>query len=217
MIRTTVTLFSACFGIIALGCILVKQEATAIAPEPTTEVLPADTSAVTLPGLAAPSLTSSFDARALPAVPPALIDDETLWLARAVYSETKRPHEQWLVAWVIRNRVETGYRGRQTYHDVVLDPFQFSAFNKGNPKRSKYGSLLPTSTVPGWQRVLRIAHHARHLDTEYRPFPRATRHFYSERSLPAGAPVWAEGRAPIYLPPTFDVEAERFRFFSGVI
>jgi len=47
--------------------------------------------------------------------------------------------------------------------------------------------------------------------------PRAPRHFYGVRELSAGAPVWAEGRAPVDLPPTFDVEADRFRFFSGGI
>ncbi|MEM1093835.1 MAG: cell wall hydrolase [Bacteroidota bacterium] len=216
MIRTTTTLFAVCFSVVALSFVAVEQEATAIAPAATPDVPPADTTEARSISTSL-YLDAAFDARALPAVPVSLIDDETLWLARAVYSETKRPEEQWLVAWVIRNRVETSYRGRQTYHEVVLDPYQFSAFNEGNPKRTKYGSLMPTSTVPGWERVLRIAHHARHLDAEHRPFPRATRHFYSERSLPAGAPVWAEGHAPVDLPPTFDVEAERFRFFADVI
>ena len=38
---------------------------------------------------------------------PAFITPEILWLARAMYSETKRPHEQELVAWVVRNRLES--------------------------------------------------------------------------------------------------------------
>ena len=216
MIRTTTSLFALCFAVIGIGWLLIEQEATAIETETATEVLPADTSAA--PHVVVePNVTPTFDVRQLPAVPANLIDDETLWLARAIYSETKRPDEQWLVAWVIRNRVETRYRGRRTYQEVVLDPFQFSAFNEGNPKRASYESLTPESSVAGWQRVLRIAYHARHLDGVHRPFPRSTRHFYSERSLPAGAPVWAEGQHPIDLPATFDIEAERFRFFSGVI
>jgi len=32
---------------------------------------------------------------------PGTIKESTLWLARAVYSETKLPHEQELVAWVV--------------------------------------------------------------------------------------------------------------------
>lgn len=51
----------------------------------------------------------------------AVTEDEILWLARTIFSETKRPHEQELVAWVVRNRVETGYRGNATYEAAVLD------------------------------------------------------------------------------------------------
>ncbi len=69
---------------------------------------------------------------------PADLEEPTLWLARAIYSETKLPHEQELVAWVVRNRVETAYRGRRTYRAVVLDPYQFSAFQ---PRRREAGPL----------------------------------------------------------------------------
>ncbi|WP_240332831.1 hypothetical protein [Salinibacter ruber] len=51
--------------------------------------------------------------------PPLNLEGPTLWLARAIYSETKLPHEQELVAWVVRNRVETAYRGRRTYRAVA--------------------------------------------------------------------------------------------------
>ena len=75
------------------------------------------------------------------------IDRETLWLARCVYSETNRPEEMELVAWTIRNRVETRYRGQSTYRGTVLDPFQFSAFNPGSSKRRHYLNLDPTSSA----------------------------------------------------------------------
>jgi hypothetical protein len=64
------------------------------------------------------------------------VSEDVLWLARVIYSETKRPHEQELVAWVVRNRVETAYRGKDTYRSTVLDPWQFSAFNANAPKRT---------------------------------------------------------------------------------
>jgi hypothetical protein len=118
-----------------------------------------------------------------PSITPAIVNESTVWLARAIYSETKLPHEQELVAWVVRNRVETQYRDRDTYKEVVLDPYQFSAFHPGASKRSFYLSLTPEVQLPAWQQALWIAHYVRHADEVYRPFSPETRHFYSERSM----------------------------------
>ncbi|ARA93503.1 hypothetical protein AWN76_010275 [Rhodothermaceae bacterium RA] len=153
----------------------------------------------------------------LPALPPEQLDSETLWLARCIFSETKRPHEQELIAWVVRNRVETAYRGKTTYREVVLDPYQFSAFNPGSPKRAFYTSLGLTSSMPGWQRALSIAHHVRHAPDSLRPFPLETRHFYSERSMPEQtSPVWAAGLHPVAPARLHPVDTRRFRFFADV-
>lgn len=151
-------------------------------------------------------------------LPPELVDDETLWLARCIFSETKRSHEQELVAWVIRNRVETGYRGKSTYRDVVLDPMQFSAFNPGSRKRQYYISLSPSSRIPGWQTALRIAHDVRWSDAEtWRPFSHRTRHFYSEQSMIGRRyPDWASGYNPVSPEREYEVEPRRFRFYEGV-
>ena len=145
------------------------------------------------------------------------IDEETLWLARAVYSETKQVHEQELVAWVIRNRVETGYRGKHTYKGVILDPYQFSAFNPRSPKRAFYTSLTPTDSLPGWQRALRIAHYVRYADSTYRPFSIKTRHFYSERSMIGRThPYWANDRRRVMPNWTYRVDQRRFRFYEAI-
>ena len=145
------------------------------------------------------------------------IDTETLWLARAIYSETKLVHEQELVAWVIRNRVETGYRGARSYREAVLEPFQFSAFNPGSPKRTFYGSLTPTDSLPGWQRALRIAHYVQHAESAYRPFPIKTRHFYSERSMIGRAhPHWVNNRQRVTPNWTYRVDQRRFRFYESI-
>jgi hypothetical protein len=155
--------------------------------------------------------------RRLTPVSPDWVDNETLWLARAIYSETKRPEEQELVAWVVRNRVETHYRGRASYQGVVLDPYQFSAFNPGNPKRRHYGSLTPHSNAWGWQAALTIAHHVRHAEASLRPFSIETRHFYSEQSMEGRShPVWAMGHQPVRPERRFQPEARRFRFFEGI-
>lgn len=155
--------------------------------------------------------------RKLTPLPSSRIDSETLWLARAVYSETKRAAEMELVAWVIRNRVETSYRGRKSYRDVVLDPFQFSAFNPGNGNRWYYANLDPQTDIQSWQRALTIAYRVRLAEPEYRPFSIKTRHFYSERSmLGSSYPNWAAGKRPVIPQRRFTIDERRFRFYEGV-
>jgi len=158
-----------------------------------------------------------FHPARLTAVAPEEVDAETLWLARVIYSESKYPEEQELVAWVVRNRVETRYRGRTTYRDVVLDPFQFSAFNIDNPKRDHYISLSPWSRARGWQRALSIAHHVRRADSTMRPFSVETRHFYSEISMVGREyPTWAVGLEPVTPERRYRPDARRFRFYEGI-
>ena len=145
----------------------------------------------------------------------ALNQDDILWLARVIYSETKKPHEQELVAWVVRNRVETEYRGRDTYQEVVLDPYQFSAFNRNNPKRSHYASLRWNDNAPGFRTALSIAAKVATSEPTERPFTETTRHFYSRRSMAGGcAPAWAANKRPVKLDRF--VEADRFRFYDRV-
>jgi len=151
-------------------------------------------------------------------LPPQLVDDETLWMARCIFSESKRPSEQELVAWVIRNRVETEYRGRNTYRDVVLDPMQFSAFNSNSEQKQFYESLTATSTVPGWQTALRISYEVRWADPQWRPFTSNTRHFYSEQSMTGQKhPDWALGFEPVDPERDYEIEPHRFRFFADVM
>lgn len=155
-------------------------------------------------------------AQQLPPVPPEAIDTETLWLARVIYSETKRPEEMELIAWVVRNRVETRYRGKSTYRDVVLDPFQFSAFIPYNPRRHYYLRLTPYAKAPGWQQALSIAYYVRFADSTHRPFSIRTRHFYSEQSMTGRLlPIWAEGVHPIQ-PTRYQVDERRFRFYEDI-
>lgn len=150
-------------------------------------------------------------------LPPERIDSETLWLARVIYSETKRPEEMELVAWVVRNRVETQYRGKKSYRDAVLDPFQFSAFNPGDRKRAHYTSLTPASSAAGFSNAVTIAHSVRHADANYRPFSKKTRHFYSERSMVGVKhPNWAKGGEKVNPQRNIELDERRFRFFANV-
>ncbi len=150
-------------------------------------------------------------------LPPDRIDVETLWLARCIYSETKRPDEMELVAWVVRNRVETEYRGRNSYRDVVLDPYQFSAFNPSSRKRWFYSDLDPATEIRSWQKALAIAYTVRQAAPTYRPFSIKTRHFYSERSMVGRQhPEWALGKTPVMPLRDFALDERRFRFYDDV-
>ena len=148
---------------------------------------------------------------------PAEVDEPTLWLARVIYSETKLRHEQELVAWVVRNRVETAYRGKNTYREVVLDPYQFSAFNPGSSKRSLLMHLEPETPLPRWQQALWIAYYVRHADPIYRPFSRQTRHFFSERSMMGRPkPFWARRHRFVSPGRDYQVDEHRFRFYEEI-
>ncbi|MEM9996537.1 MAG: hypothetical protein AAF809_02460 [Bacteroidota bacterium] len=190
----------AALGVFPLLAVLVKPAADAAdsAPPP----IPVELSAP----MVERTPTFSLDA----------VSPDVLWLARCIYSETKRPDEQELVAWVVRNRVDTRYRGQDSYREVVLDPFQFSAFNADSGKRRFYSSLTPESRWRGWQNALRIAHEVYWANQDDRPFHKRTRHFYSERSMKDFVkPYWVEGYAPIELP-NHDIDPWRFRFYKGV-
>jgi hypothetical protein len=150
-------------------------------------------------------------------LPPAELDAETLWLARVIYSETKRPEEMELVAWVVRNRVETGYRGNSSYRSAVLDPFQFSAFNPGDRKRQHYSNLNLRSNAPGFDRAIAIAHTVKYAGEHFRPFTQTTRHFYSERSMVGVRhPAWAKDGVKVDPKRSFTLDERRFRFFANV-
>lgn len=141
-------------------------------------------------------------------------EPETLWLARAVYSETDRLNEMKYVAWVIRNRVELKYNGKSTYKEVILDSNQFSAFNTGSPNRWYYLRKSVTDTGDMWINALKTAHEVRTASPDLRPFPILTTHFYSPISMtpPFSMPMWARTMEQIRIQ---DVEENRFRFFKS--
>jgi hypothetical protein len=132
-----------------------------------------------------------------------------------IYSETKRADEQELVAWVVRNRVETQFYGVKTYEEAVLAPWQFSAFNRNSPKRRHYVSLDQTSKAAGWKTAVDIAEDVINAPAYERPFAQSTRHFYSERSMVGRShPAWAAGKRPVSLDRPID--ERRFRFFANI-
>ena len=176
---------------------------------------------------AAPPATAPPAAAPLVAAPPAddplvrlralppLEMDEVTWLARCLVTESNRPREQWYVAWVVRNRVETRFAG-STYREVVLEPFQFSAFNAPSAARDDALALTPLSEHLHWREAVRIALDVTRADASRRPFPVTVRHFYSPVSMEGGkTPTWAQGRAPVVLDDA-TISDRRFRFYDGL-
>lgn len=141
--------------------------------------------------------------------------DEVVWLARAIYSESDRPAEQELVAWVVRNRVETRYRGT-TYREVVLETKQFSAFNQPTQRRDHILGLKPSTPFRPWQRALDIALEVYHAPSWKRPFAQSVRHFYSPVSMVGGGkPYWSDSGTPLSSA-RLGVDRHRFVFFDDV-
>ena len=200
------------------GAALVASEGTDAATETASEEAEAEEKAAASAEISASEIAEGYmKPEKMPIRSAEEIDTETLWLARGIYSETKKPREQELVAWVIRNRVETNYRGNRTYREAVLDPYQFSAFNPGSSKRYHYVSLDPHDDAKGWSRALAIAAEVRQADSTLRPFPTSTRHFFSERSMAGGRhPSWSYGEQPVTPERPYEIEKDRFRFYKGV-
>lgn len=141
--------------------------------------------------------------------------DEVVWLARCIYSESDRPDEQELVAWVVRNRVETQYRGR-TYREVVLEAKQFSAFNEPSKRREHILSLDEKSSLRPWRQALGIALNVYQASDVERPFSQTVRHFYSPVSMVGGrTPHWSDSGRPLSSS-RLGVDRRRFIFFDEV-
>lgn len=220
-----IAIFLAATAVFTLGSGLLAQTLTTVTlPETNKARIVANTAASAPAAPAppkaeakAPRYIAGAELKRMSPLPPKKVDTETLWLARVIYSETKRPEEQEVVAWVVRNRVETAYRGKNTYEKVVNDPYQFSAFNPGTATRARYAGLTKNSQTPGFQKALAIANQVKNAPDSLRPFSETTRHFYSPQSMVGGrTPAWAR-RGQLVLPERdFALESRRFRFYEDV-
>ena len=144
-----------------------------------------------------------------------LEQDEVIWLARCVYSESNLKHEQEVIAWVVRNRVDTGYRG-STYREVVLEPLQFSAFNSPSPRRTHILSLTAKSTSGAWLQALEVSLDVYEGDPINRPISSETRHFYSPISMVGGKePPWARQATALEME-GMNIDPNRFLFYEEI-
>ena len=136
---------------------------------------------------------------------------EILWFARAIHSESKLANEQRHVAWVIRNRVESGWYP-DSYQDVVLQPHQFSGLNDYDAWYDYNMSRDYDSTGSAWESALVIAEDVYTAPTDERLLGETVLHFYSP--IAVDTPEWASGKTPVK---TIEgTKGTHFAFFSGV-
>ncbi len=142
-------------------------------------------------------------------------DDEVLWFARAIYSETKVASEQALVAWVIRNRVESD-KYPDTYKEVVLQSGQFSGFSISDKQYHINTSMTFKDSNPSWDTAVAIAQAVYTAPEALRPLSKGVMHFYSPISV-SNTPSWAAGREADHVVRDTKTNGIRFAFYADII
>lgn len=115
-------------------------------------------------------------------------------LTRTVIGEARgeTPLGQECVAWVIRNRWMTKYRGKTTITNVCKDRHQFSCWNPNDPNRSFIDSLLPGDDL--YLTTLRRVAGVLLAGSEEDP-THGSRHYHVKRVKP----VWSSGKVPVVI------------------
>lgn len=144
------------------------------------------------------------------------------WVGLCLVTESNRPEEWPYIAWVIRNRLDS-HRFRHTYETVILQPSQFSAFNKWTVGAANINPLtIFRQMVRGYTWVERIfqasdvALSVIRADRKDAPFPMTVCHYWSPVSMrpPGRKPPWASSAKRLFTPE--GIEPERFVFADGV-
>lgn len=133
----------------------------------------------------------------------AKLDDHQIFYLTLWAESRGEPFEGILaVACVIRNRVK---RRKQSYRQVCLAPWQFSAWNKGQDRNHSrlmdaaeavaLGELGPATSVAGECRT--IATHV--IADRFRDRSHGADHYYAPASMRSKGrvPPWAEGRESV--------------------
>lgn len=157
------------------------------------------------------------------------IETQIRWLGLCLRSESDRPHEWPYIAWAVRNRVLSKYRGKEAYQEVILDRKQFSYFNQfaslllSEDPNALYAAAAKgyAGDATGWAEdnlsAAEDCARAILLAPRYTaPFDKDVRHYYSPVSMkPVGsAPPWAATARLLFTPS--GVDPRRFVFGAGV-
>ncbi len=151
-------------------------------------------------------------------IPPASAENtkdlkEILWLARAVYSESKLSQDQRLVACTVRNRVESGKWG-DAYQEVVLSPYQFSGLHpySWNAQYSQNITRTYASAGSAWKSALDVSkkvYYAKDVTSVCPELPSTATHFFSPQAM-VTIPAWAHQKKLVYS------AGNRFSFYADV-
>lgn len=141
---------------------------------------------------------------------------DILWLARILYSESKVREEQIVIAWVVRNRVDSGFRGADSIKDVAMSPSQFSGLWPSDAQyRLNITRSYETKGDKAWDQALGIAAAVYFADDSIRPISEKVLHFYSPMSV-LRDPSWAVGKKPAMVLRDSDTGNVRFAFYDSV-
>lgn len=141
------------------------------------------------------------------------------WVGLCCITESNQPHEWPYIAWVIRNRLDSG-KYKHSYEQVVLQSYQFSAFNKWIGQPDPLVVFRMVARGYHWIEYLFHACDAAKMVIEAprssEPFPITVRHYYSPRSMrPLGSkPAWEKEASRLFTPE--GVSPERFIFADNV-
>ncbi|MBI4243171.1 MAG: cell wall hydrolase [Planctomycetes bacterium] len=117
-------------------------------------------------------------------------DPDNIILARGIFGEGRSLPELGKIGigWVIRNRIGYAQWGN-TYHEVILKPLQFSAFNKSDPNRIFVEDPSRDSTQrEAWRECYRIASSI--IQGGISDPTKGANHYYSTYIKP---PSWTKG------------------------
>ena len=120
-------------------------------------------------------------------------------LRRCMWGEGRGepPHGMYAIGWTARNRREdSGRRWPNTYRGVILQPKQFSAFNKGDPNYQKMLNiwrLRKGANLRAWKIACDYAYELCHLPDLGRDPTHSANHYHDISIKP---PYWARGKEP---------------------
>ena len=118
----------------------------------------------------------------------ATLNTNLLHLAKTIYGEARGESVETMLAvgWVIRNRLQAKRYG-STYKDVVLQPKQFSCWNKGDPNYRVIKGVIKGTL---WEVCIGVAIVVMQSMEKHNPVV-GVRHYY-DKSLDGNPPYWAE-------------------------
>lgn len=137
---------------------------------------------------------------------------EVLWATRTIISETKNASEMIFIGNVIRNRVDLNYRGRKTVRQVILDPYQFSAFNPNRNSRWKYINMTEKHVSDSlWAKAWKAARFTMTAPREVLPLSNPCINHFAHHKRVVDKPDWIFQMEQISLG---DIESPRLSIYK---